>query len=315
MTVPGRGRRLRVATAVLVAAAFMLTGGAAFAQTPPEAPDVEVLWELMVLSRAPRGVQVAHLMHVVNAGPRVATSVPLSIPQGARWLDVPDGLIAQENRAVDPHPLRVGEERRYMVVYEIPWQQLPMAVRRELLYPTYELNIWVRAGELQVRGVNVLSGGTGDFDGVPVEMYAMVDLEPHPQWQIVLDSPASGPARLPELSPLGHRSDPVEILRTHPLSKLLLGVVVLGAAGVVRRYWPAREAARSARPGDAGGRAIDEREDVAALKEEIVRVDVAFRNGELDEATYRELRRELKERLLTLMSAQGRARASGGERP
>lgn len=317
----GRVRRcggLAAAALVVAAVAAFLTGAAAYAQTPAEAPDLEVLWELMVLSRAPEGVQVAHLMYVVNMGPRVATAVPLSVPEGVRWLETPAGLLTEGSLAIDPEPLGVDEERRYMLIYEIPWQRLPMPVRRAILYPTHELQIWSRAGELTVRGVNVLAGGSADFEGVRVDTYAMLNLQPHPSWQIVLDSPSAAAGRLPDLSPVGHRSDPLEILRTHPLPKVMLGVVgLLVVIGAARRFWPASKgtggsASAAAVPGTETAAAV--RDDAAALKDEIVRLDVAFRNGELDETTYNDLRRQLKERLLAVLSAPEGARESGGER-
>lgn len=314
MTRSRKPRLGRLAVVFVMAVAIPFVALTAYAQTPAEAPDVEMVWELMVLNRAPDGVQVAHLMHVINMGPRQATSVPLTVPEGARWMDVPEPLLAEDGRAVDPRPLAVGEERRYLVAYEIPWQRLPMAVRRPMLYPTHELHIWVRSGELEVRGVNVRAGGTEDFEGVPVDTYAMVGLQPHPAWQIVLDSGHSGTNRLPSLSPLGHRSDPVDILRTRPLPKIILGVLaVLAVFALIQRMRPARpqtDAEDVAAAGAASGTA----REIEELKAEIVRVDVAFENGELDEATYKELRGRLKERLMALMSATLTKRTSGGER-
>ena len=107
----------------------------------------------------PGGVQVLHMMELVNAGPRVATAVPLTVPEGARWLEVPDELVAEQDGAVDPRPLAMGEGRRYVMVYEIPWQRLPMPIRRPLLYPTEQLLLWAEADELELRGVNVHSVG------------------------------------------------------------------------------------------------------------------------------------------------------------
>lgn len=289
----------------------------AYAQTPEEAPDVEMLWELMVMTRAPEGVQVVHLMHVANMGPRVATAVPLAVPEGARWVEAPATLILDEGAAVDPEPLAVGEQRRYMVVYEIPWQRLPMAVRRPILYPTHEVDLWVRPGELELRGVGLQAGGRAQFEGVEVETYRMTDLQPHPAWQVVLDSPLSGSARLLAEAPLGQRSDPVDILRTHPAPRWILGALaVIGLAAVVRRLLPDRsvgargEGAAPDGPAAAGASSRLAHE-IELLKEEIVRADVAFESGELDEETYRLRRGELKERLVALMSAQ---KPAGGER-
>jgi len=316
MNVRRWGLRRRALALALTAAALWLAGSGVRAQAPDEAPDVEVLWELMVLSRGPEGVQVAHLVHLANPGPRPASAVPLAVPEGVRWLNVPAGLITEGSRAVDPQPLDVGEERRYLVFYEIPWQRLPMAVRRAILYPTRELHIWVRTGELIVRGVNLLAGDRADFEGVPVDTYAMVDLQPHPAWQIVLDSPASAASRLPNLSPVGHRGDPLEFLRAHPLPKVMLALFAMaGIVTVVRRARPGTASGAPHLGGAGGERSAGRKAQIEKLKDEIVRVDVAFRNGELDAATYAERRAELKALLLALLAAEEAPGASEGDEP
>lgn len=321
--------RVALLCLLLAAAPWAPPEAAAQSSAPAEAPDVEMLWELMILTRGPDGVQVAHLMHVHNFGPSVATAVPLAVAEGARWLETPAGLILEQEVAIDPEPLPVGQQRRYMLVYEIPWQRLPMAIRRPILYPTHEMDLWVRAGELELRGVNLRAGGRELFEGVEVDTYSMTGLSPHPAWQVVLDSARSGASGLLAQAPLGQRSDPVDILRTHPAPRWLLGaVLLLGLAAAVRRVLPDRPAKGAVdEAAAAGGSASMEpavgtdplaarsraASEIEMLKEEIVRVDVAFDNGELDEDTYKHRRGELKERLLSLMAAQ-RRRTSGGER-
>lgn len=331
----GRGQRNRIVGLlgmwlVLSVAGTVLYGPPVHTQVPEEATDVEVVREHMFFTRGPGGVQVLHMMELVNAGPRVATAVPLTVPEGARWLEVPDELVAEQDGAVDPRPLAMGEGRRYVMVYEIPWQRLPMPIRRPLLYPTEQLLLWAEADELELRGVNVHSVGREQIGDTEFDVYFMAELQPHPAWHIVLDSSASRAARLPSLAPAGHRSDPVDILRSHPLPRLLLGVVLVSAVvGMVRRTvsgrftwgrWRAREnGGTSDSPRVGASSAIREgpgaNGEIARLKEEIVRVDVAFDSGELDEDVYAERRDQLKQRLLTLMSQQTKQSGTGGERP
>lgn len=311
-------------------AALLLVGPAAFAQTPAEAPDVEMLREHLLFTRGPGGVQVLHMMELVNVGPRVAVAVPLAVPETARWLDAPEELLLDEGRAVDPEPLSVGEARRYVLVYEIPWQRLPMPIRRPVYYPTHELLLWAEADELHLRGVNMQSAGREQIGDQAFDMYFMAEVAPHPAWQVVLDSAHSRTERLPSLMPTGQRGDPVEILRTHPVPRMLLAAAVIIAVIMLAQRWfggrrslaeldEAQDAAAGAAENSvqrAPGASVDRgtAQEIAHLKEEIVRIDVAFENGELDEATYTQYREELKDRLVALMSAQKR-RTSGGERP
>lgn len=322
-----------VSRLILLVAAIALWGTHVYAQTPPEAPDVEMMREHLLFTRGPGGVQVLHMMELVNAGPRVAASVPLSVLETTRWIDAPENLILEQQRAVDPEPLAVGEVRRYVLVYEIPWQRLPMPIRRAVYYPTRELLLWAEADELDLRGVNLQSIGREEIGDEAFDMYFMADLPPHPAWQVVLDSAHSRAERLPSLAPTGQRGDPVDILRTHPAPRLILGALLIVGLLMVTQRWLARrrplpqmDDLQSARPdeatadspADATAHAAAGRGaayEIAHLKEEIVRLDVAFETGELDEATYKQHRDELKERLVGLMSAEKKRRTSGGERP
>lgn len=348
---------------VMAAVCVFMYGPLSFAQTPQEAPDVEVVREHLLFTRGPGGVQVLHLVDLVNVGPRVAIAVPLTVPEGVQWAVVPEELIVEQDRVVDPRPLAVGEGRRYTLEYEIPWQRLPMPIRRPVLYPTGELLLWAQAGELELRGVNLQFSGRQQLEGVELDMYFMAGVQPHPAWQVVLDSSHSRADRLPVLTPAGQRSDPMDILRTHPLPRLLLGaLLVMGAVGLARRLFPGRPSAGKANgssgaaggsssgasggasggaglsPGGASGSlqpssgasgadrsrgagardirpGLGVHDEIARLKEEIVRVDVAYHSGELDDDVYKERREQMKRRLLELMSADKKRGAPGGKRP
>lgn len=337
---------VRTVAVIVVAAIGMLSaaaGGIAFAQaqglTPGLAPDVEIITERMLFTRGPNGPRVLHMIQLVNIGPRLAEQIPLTIPQGAVWLDVPAELTTMEAVAVDPRPLPVGEARQYVLTYELPWQRLPMPIRRSLFYPTEVLEVWVETDELIVRGVNLRPVANEEIGGIRFTVLVSTDLQPHPQWQAVLET-ATGPgAQATQLERIGQRSDPLDIVRAHPLPGLLLLTAVLLVAGAFFA-WRVNERKPLSATGDADGggdanatsrgesagaavpetagsvsgssagtssvpdRGIATRGEVARLKEAIVQVDVSFQNGELDEDAYVERRNALKQKLVALLGGQ-----------
>lgn len=320
--VPSRRRRFAFALGLLCALAVVGAGGAA-AQTPPEAADVEVLTERFVFSNGANGPIVLHLIQLVNIGPRVAEIVPLSLPDGATSIDASEQLSLEDGILFDPEPLAVGEARQYTLTYEVPWTRAAMPLRRPLFYPTEEITFFAQAGELHLRGVELRELGTEDIGGVELTVYAQRDLEPTAVWQVVIE--ASATADLPSLMPAGQRSDPVEIWANHPLPRLFLLAALLVVGGTViarvvgRRRSETDDAAepspvakqkQSPPVEPKGAKATDAsparpaRNEVARLKEEIVRLDVAYHNEELDEDVYKERRGELRRRLISLLQGK-----------
>ena|GEM_PF-4565870 len=314
------GVRLALAVALLLGG-LALHGPAAAQSTaaPEEAPDVSVAREHMFLTRGPSGLHVLHLLELVNLGPRQAERVPLPVPVGAQWEQVPQPVTSAEDGLVDPRPLSVGERREYALAYTLPWRE-PMVLRRALLYPTEELWIWAEAGSVGVRGLRLEPVGRQAVEDMEFVLYRMNRLEPHPAWQVVLDLPGARTAHLPVLARGGMRGDPAEVLAQHPVPRLaLVALVLAGAVWGVRRLrtgvHPAgaaadpvsRRAAVSVAAGAgellAEGPAV--RGEIERLKDEIVRLDVAYHNGEVDEDVYRERRAALKARVLQLLGNGG----------
>lgn len=308
-------RRLLLALALVglaqvPAVTFPLTA-AALAQ---DAPDVEVVREHLFLTRGPAGLQVLHMLELVNLGPRPAERVPLPVPKQAQWEQLPESLEAADGAVVDPRPLGVGEGRQYVLAYTIPWRD-PMVLRRALLYPTEELWIWAETGTLAVRAVRLEPVGQEEIEGVRFAVYRMRQLEPHEAWQVVLDRPGAASAELPVLMRAGMRSDPAEILATHPVPRLVLAALVLAAAVAGARRLRSRtsrvtaQAQAAAGGSGKGGTAPVQPAHLAEaerLKDEVVRLDVAFHQGELDEDVYRERRDRLLARLVELSGNGGR---------
>ena len=284
-----------------------------------DAPDVEVAREHLFLRRGPAGLQVLQLLELVNLGPAPAGRVPLPVPEQAQWEQLPEPLEAADGAVVDPRPLGVGEGRQYALTYSIPWRE-PMVLRRALLYPTEELWIWAETGTLAVRGVRLEPVGRQEIEGIPFAVYRMQQLEPHDAWQVVLDRPGAASTELPVLMRAGMRSDPAEILATHPVPRLVLAALVLAAAVAGARRLRSRASdapARSQAAGSGSGKGGTvpaqpaHLAEAERLKDEIVRLDVAFHQGELDEDVYRERRERLFARLVAL-SGNGGTGGRGG---
>lgn len=330
---PRRGRRALAQAVVglwprlLLLVLLLPVGLAAGAlAAPDEAPDVEVVREHLFLTRGPAGAQVLHMVELVNLGPRPAQRVPLPVPAEAQWEQLPSPVEAGAGGLVDPRPLAVGEGRQYALIYSLPWRE-PMVLRRPLLYPTAELWLWAETSGLAVRGVGLVPVGREEIEGLEFAVYHMERLEPHPAWQVVLERPGGGARELPVLMQVGMRSDPAEVLARHPLPRLILAALaVAGIVAGVRRFQARSRAARpdgtgaAGRGGAGGGRAPQAgtgaagahalapggREEMERLKDQIVQLDVAFHNGELDEDVYRERRAVLKARLLQLSRNGGK---------
>lgn len=294
-----------LALCIFVGCAFL---GTSFAQTPPEAPDVEIVTERLLFTRGPNGPRLLHMVQLLNVGPRPAEQIPLSVPTGALWLDVPEELEPGENVIVDPRPLAPGEARQYVFTYDLPWQRLPMTVRRPLFYPTEVMELWAETDALTLRGVNVRPVAEEDIGGIRFTVFVMTDVPPHPQWQVLLETPNAPGARVSPLERIGQRSDPFDIVRAHPLPGAILVVVALLVIGYVisrRKQNFDVGAPLTGEQSVAGApRRLDERTgEIVRLKEAIVQVDVAYQNGEMDEDVYAERRASLKSELLQLLDA------------
>lgn len=228
-----------VLAAALLLAAPLFAGPPAAAQgaaPPAEAPDVSVVREHLFLTRGPAGLQVLHLLELVNWGPRLADRVPLPVPAGAQWDQVPEPVAETEEGLVDPRPMGVGERREYALAYTLPWRE-PMVLRRALLYPTDELWLWAEAGSVDVRGLQLEMVGPQVIEGMEFVLYRMDRLEPHPAWQVVLDRPGARAADLPVLARGGMRGDPLEVMGQHPVPRLaVVALVLTGAAWGVWRF-------------------------------------------------------------------------------
>lgn len=339
----GASASAHIITALAFALVFTaFVGGVTYAQRPAEAPDVEVVTERMLFTRGPEGPLVLHMVQLVNVGPRAAERVPLPVPQGAVWMDVPDDLVAETDVIVDPRPMAAGEARQYIFTYELPWQRLPMAIRRPLFYPTAMLEVWAEQS-LVFRGVGLREAGEEDLAGRLFTVYVSGDLAPHPQWQALLETTTGPAAAVSERERLGQRSDPLDIVRADPLRALwpvaavlllitVLAVrraqhrkttgVVVGVPGdgatAVEKATATDVAEGPSAPGEGtagtGQRAVrgGSAAAIARLKEQIVQVDVAYHQGELDDATYNKRRNALRADLLRLM---GRSKGTGEDGP
>lgn len=286
---------------------LLVPAGFANGQTPPTAPDVEIVTERLLFTRGPNGPRVLHMVQLVNVGPRVAEEIPLSVPQGAVWLDVPEELNTGPNVITDPRPLAAGEARQYVFTYDLPWQRMPMVVRRPLHYPTEVMELWTESDALLLRGVNVRPIAEEEIGGINFTVAVSTDVQPHAQWQVLLETPSAPGARATPLERLGQRDDPLHIVRNYPLAGLLLFALVLlaVAAPIVQRVNARRALARTDVPSEGAaaeaGKVRRAEGEVARLKEAIVQVDVAFQNGDMDERTYNERRQALKAELLAVV--------------
>ncbi len=300
------------AVLVLAAVSLAVLGPAAEARAAvaPGAPDAWVEREHLFLTRGPEGLRVLQMIELVNAGPSPVDEVRLPVPADARWEQLPDPLVLAPGGVVDPTPLPPGGERQYVVAYALPWRE-PMVLRRPLPYRTEELWIWAEAATLTVRGVRLAQVGREEIEGVVFALYRMDGLEPHGAWQVVLERPGAAATELPVLQRAGMRSDPAEVLATHPAPRVALALLAAVAlvSGVRRLTRRGRAGAGVSRDGPAGrggaGGGQRSRAEAEQLKEEIVRLDVAFHNGELDEDVYRERRARLKSRLMELTGDGG----------
>lgn len=314
-----RAVRFRLAIVLFIAALFA-GGSAGSAQTPGMAPDVEVAGERMLFTRGPDGPLVLHMVHIVNVGPRRAELIPLPLPEGAVMLDVPPELEMEAGFAVESEPMEAGEARQYVFTYELPWQRLPMPIRRPLFYPTAALELWAEES-LLLRGVGLREVGKEDIAGRRFTVYASTDLAPHAQWQVLLETTTGPAASVSERDRLGQRSDPVEIVRANPLAAglLLAAVIVVIGAVIARRRGARVDAVQADSPlPTSGGDGLREERPhrggkaaaVARLKEQIVQVDVAYQNDELAQDVYVERRAALRQELMTLL---GRGGEAGGD--
>lgn len=313
--------RRSAASWALLLVLLLAGAGTVLAQTPAEAPDVEVVSERLLLTRGPEGPLVLHMVQLVNVGPRPAERVPLSYPEGALLLDVPENLTAADGLLIDPEPMAPGDARQYIFSYELPWQRLPMPIRRAVLYPTAAFEAWAEES-LLLRGVGLRAMGEEEIAGRRFTVYFTPDLPPHPQWQALLETTSGPMAAVSERERLGQRSDPLDIVRANPWQGFLIAavVVVAGTALFVRRRHHRRlGTVNPVEDGNvADGRAPSGKAgEVARLKEEIVQLDVAFQSGDVAEDAYEERRRVLRRELLRLLGADGSAdepEEGGGER-
>ncbi|MBO8141699.1 MAG: hypothetical protein H0Z37_05885 [Firmicutes bacterium] len=292
-----------IVSACLCLASFARPAGASV----PAPAGVEVQREHLFFTLGPAGAHVLHLIDLVNRGVEPAASLPLPVPAQARLDSIPDGLTLEAGTIVDSSPLEPGESRQYALAYQLPWRE-PMAIRRALIYPTRELLIWAEEGAIDVEGLHLDFLGQREFEGMTFSAYRMERLDPHPNWQVVLRRTGIPAGELPLLMDPVIVSDPAAMLATSPLSRLFLAAAaVAGAAWLYRRAARRGESRLRSRPGArASARHVQEvaghaQTAAAELKEEIVRLDLAFRAGELDEDTYRQERAKLKAELLTIV--------------
>lgn len=279
-------------------AVLLLTTGWGSGQRAAAQPLPEVVQEyFFVVEGEPATVRILQGVRLHNAGSLAAEGVRISLPEGARVLEPPQGwgqVRPEAGSLVDTEPLMPGETREYQVIYELTLGSRPLALRRSLPYPVGEMVFWVQADALSLTGLHLQPLGEEVLGGERFRAYGMRRIGPHDAWQVVLRrqnaSSAGGAAALPDLSRQRH-GDPLrawgELLEQYGWALVL----VLAA-------WMVLTLARKLK--GARGPADRRRQLAAELEEEIVKLDVAFRAGELDEDVYRPRRQQLLERILQL---------------
>lgn len=292
-----------------VIAVFFFVMGPAVGEQGEAQPLPEVVHEyFFVVEGEPATVRILQGVRLHNAGSSPAEDVRISLPEGARILEPPQGwgsVRPEQGGLVDSQPLEPGETREYRVIYEMTMGSRPLALRRPLFYPVGEMMFWVQADAFTLTGLQLLPLGEEVLGGERFTAFGMRRVGPHEAWQVVLrrqDATGAG-AMLPDLSRRRH-GDPLrvwgELMERYGWAIALL----LAAWGVLALARRVREAGR-----EVNGRARPE----AALEDEIVKLDVAFRAGELDEDVYRSRRRELLEKILQLDAAGAQLPAATGK--
>jgi len=283
-----------VACFVVVVALALAAGaapGAALAAEgdEPAVMGLEAAAEQFFLVAADGGVlRVLQRTVVHNTGSEAVARVPVPVPAGARllepeggWGDVqpgPGGL-------VDGRPMAPGEVREYRVFYELTMGSRPLALRRSLPYPVRDIAFWVEEPSLALTGLFLQEMGSEVLADSSFAVYRMAPSGPHEAWQVVVRPRRADAQPLPDLGAGGDRHvDPLAALARSAASRwpvLAAAMVALGGLAVWRRR---------RRAGDGAGS-----DDPEAL---LVRLEMAYRAGEVDDEVYAARRRRLVEQAL-----------------
>lgn len=292
MVSPVRAGALAVAVALGLAFGFAAGAGVALAQDGDggTVPGLEAAGEQFFVIAADAGVlRVLQRTVVHNTGPEGVSRVPVPVPAGARLLEPDEGWGAVEpgpGGLVDGRPMAPGEVREYRVLYEFTMGSRPLALRRSLPYPVREITFWVEEPALALTGLFLQEVGTEVLADSSFTVYRMAPSPPHEAWQVVV-RPQRGDGRaLPDLGAAGDRHmDPLAALaRGAAVRWPLLAAAALAVGGL---------AAWRRRRGAADGSGEDG--DPEAL---LVRLEMAYRAGEVDDEVYAARRRRLMERAL-----------------
>lgn len=286
-----RAGALAVAVAVSFALGFAAAAGVARAQEGAggAVPGLEGAAEQFFLIAADEGVlRVLQRTVVHNTGSEGVPRVPVPVPAGARLLEPEEGWDhVQPGPAglVDGRPMAPGEVREYRVLYEFTMGSRPLALRRSLPYPVRDISFWVEEPALALTGLFLQQVGTETLADSSFTVYRMAPSPPTEAWQVVV-RPRRGEGRaLPDLGAGGDRHlDPLGALARGAVAwwpLLAVAVVALGGFAALRRR-------RGGADGSEGG-------DPEAL---LVRLEMAYRAGEVDDEVYAARRRRLMERAL-----------------
>lgn len=278
---------LSLAAALLVAASLGASGTAAAEGL------LEVPVEQFFIVRADAGVmRVMQRIVVYNPGPGAVEGVDLPVPQGVRLLEPLEGwgTVQPTSEGLrDMRTMNPGDIHEYRIIYELTLISRPVALTRALPYPVGEMDFWVQADAAELTGLHLVEIGQERLSDALFNVYAMGPVDPHPAWQVVLrPAPHTGARTLPDLSAGGARhADPFGWWADR-LAQAPWVLPLAAAAFGVLAWWRRRPegARRSARE--------------RALETEIVRLDVAYAAGDVDDDVYTTRRRELLEELLAL---------------
>lgn len=286
---------------------LLLLGFGAF--TNDAAAQVEIVSEQMFLIASQQGpdINVLHLMTIRNVGFDTVQEVELPVPYQATQIvadNVPiESLWLEATRVADQRPIAPGESRNYVLQYIVPVRTVPLALQRNMPYPSDHVTLWLDSSRYRATGVGPGEGPRGaltfrgyeTFEGVTFGIYQMEGVPVVDTWQVVIE-PID---RREHMKPLDNNlvhGDPTVFfaaIKEWAIPWLFpwgVCVAVLGMLGVLL--------VRRRRHGDSSA--------LKRLKDSLVDLDMRFRRGEMDELTYRHMRNELKEEALSLMERDAR---------
>ncbi len=242
-------------------------------------------------------VQVIELWLLSNLGDRTliaggeTPSLEIALPQGWKNLRFEEGGLGGRYQSTsrgfgDLAPLRPGRGSAQMVFsLELPYDR-QLEFRQPLDYPVSAVTLLIPEGGPRVRGAEFEDKGMQETAGVKLRNYA-------------LGSRSAGEALVFTLTGRPRSSSQANVdgpwVGIASAMSLALALAVVG-------WWfgPWRNRTSGDSRGLVSGRTLSDGQD--ELLRQIASLDDAFEAGQLQEHSYHQRRRELKERLVDLMS-------------